>query len=81
VISSDRAGDTTETLIEYVGGGEVNRDANTLTMPWIDGSIRIELPPYSLDLMIIIIAIISTILIGRRTPIATALQQVFYETE
>ena len=81
VISSDRAGDTTETLIEYAGGGEVNRDANTLSIPWIDGCIRIGLPPHSLDIMIVITAIVSTILIGRKTPIATTLQQVFYETE
>lgn len=80
VISTDRAGDSTETYIEY-SGGDMNRGADTLLVPWIEGTMKIELPPYMLDISIFLIAIISTILIGKKTPLAATLQQVFYETK
>ncbi len=80
VISTDRAGDSTETYIEYYGG-DMNRGADTLLVPWIEGTMKIELPPYMLDISIFLIAIISTILIGKKTPLAATLQQVFYETK
>lgn len=80
VISNDRAGDSTETFIEYQGS-DMNRDGNTLLIPWIDGTMKAELPPFMLDFSILLIAIIATVLIGKRTPLATTLQQVFYETK
>ena len=80
VISNDRAGDSTETFIEYQGS-DMNRDGNTLLIPWIDGTMKAELPPFMLDLSILLIAIIATVLIGKKTPLATTLQQVFYETK
>jgi len=80
VISTDRAGDSTETYIEY-SGGDMNRGADTLLVPWIEGTMKIELPPYMLDISIFLIAIISTILIGKKTTLAATLQQVFYETK
>ncbi len=80
VISTDRAGDSTETYIEYYGG-DMNRGADTLLVPWIEGTMKIELPPYMLDISIFLIAIISTILIGKKTPLIATLQQVFYETK
>jgi hypothetical protein len=59
----------------------MNRGADTLLVPWIEGTMKIELPPYMLDISIFLIAIISTILIGKKTPLAATLQQVFYETK
>lgn len=79
IISTDRAGDSTETYIEY-SGGDMNRGSNTLLVPWVDGTVKIELPPFMLDISILLIAIVSTILIGKKTPLAATLQQVFYES-
>jgi len=80
VISTDRAGDSTETYIEYQGS-DMNRDSNTLLIPWIDGTVKMQLPPFMLDISLVFIALISTVLIGKKTPLATTLQQVFYETK
>ncbi len=80
VISTDRAGESTETFIEYQGS-DMNRGSNTLLIPWIDGTMKLELPPFLLDISLIFIALISTIIIGKKTPLATTLQQVFYETK
>lgn len=80
VISSDRAGDTTETFIEYKGS-DMNRGENTLLIPWIDGTIKAQLPPFLLDISIFISALIATILIGKKTPFTHQLQQVFYESK
>lgn len=80
VISTDRAGDSTEAFIEYAGG-DMNRDSNTLLIPWIDGTVKAEFPPLMLDISIFLIAVVSTVIIGRKTPIATTLQQVFYESK
>lgn len=80
VTSTDRAGSSTEAFIEYKGSDMI-RDSNTLLVPWFDGTKKIELPPYVLDFSILLIATIATILIGRKTPLATTLQQVFYETK
>lgn len=80
VISTDRAGESTETYIEY-SGGDMNRGTDTLFVPWIEGTMKVELPPFMLDISIFLIAIISTIIIGKKTPLATTLQQVFYETK
>lgn len=80
VISSDRAGDTTETFIEYKGS-DMNRGDNTLLIPWVDGAIKVELPPFLLDISIFLIALIATVVIGKRTPFTRQLQQVFYESK
>jgi hypothetical protein len=80
VISTDRAGDSTETFIEYQGS-DMNRGSNTLLIPWIDGAIKMELPQFMLDILLVIIAILLTVIIGKRTPFTTALQQVFYDTK
>ncbi|MBS3778659.1 MAG: hypothetical protein KGY50_05165 [Candidatus Thermoplasmatota archaeon] len=80
IISNDRAGDSTETFIEYQGS-DMNRDSNTLLIPWIDGTMKAELPPFMLDISILLIAVVATVLIGKKTPLATTLQQVFYETK
>ncbi len=80
VTSTDRAGSSTEAFIEYKGSDMI-RDSNTLLVPWFDGTKKIELPPYVLDFSILFIATVATILIGRKTPLATTLQQVFYETK
>ncbi len=80
VVSSDRAGDTTETFIEYTGS-DMNRGENTLLIPWIDGTIKAQLPPFLLDISIFISALIATILIGKKTPFTHQLQQVFYESK
>jgi hypothetical protein len=80
IISTDRAGDSTEAFIEYKGS-DLIRDSNTLLIPWIDGTVKAEFPPYLLDISIFFIAVISTVIIGRKTPIATTLQQVFYESK
>ena len=80
VISNDRAGDTTETFIEYKGS-DMNRGENTLLIPWIDGTFKTELPPFMLDLSILLISIVATIVIGKKTPLSTTLQQVFYESK
>lgn len=80
VISTDRAGDSTETYIEYAGS-DLNRDSNTLLIPWIDGTMKLELPPYMLDILLALIAVFVTVIIGKKTPLATTLQQVFYEAK
>lgn len=80
VISSDRAGDTTETFIEYKAS-DMNRGENTLLIPWIDGTIKAELPPFLLDISIFISALVATIVIGKKTPFTHQLQQVFYESK
>lgn len=80
VISTDRAGDSTETFIEYQGS-DMNRGSNTLLIPWIDGAIKLELPSLMLDIFLVLIAILLTVIIGKRTPFTTALQQVFYDTK
>jgi hypothetical protein len=80
IISSDRAGDTTETFIEYKGS-DMNRGDNTMLIPWIDGTIKVELPRYLLDITIFLTALIATVMIGKRTPFAHQLQQVFYESK
>ncbi len=80
VISSDRAGDSTETFIEYKGS-DMNRDANILLIPWIDGTIKVELPAYVLEISLLFMAIIATVLIGKKTPFVSQFQQVFYETK
>jgi hypothetical protein len=80
IISNDRAGDSTETFIEYQGS-DMNRDSNTLLIPWIYGTIKAELPPYILDLSLLVITLIATVLIGKKTPLGTTLQRVFYETK
>lgn len=80
VISTDRAGDSTEAFIEYAGS-DIIRDSNILLIPWIGGTIKIELPPYILDIFIVLIATIITILVGRKTQFAAALNQVFYASK
>ena len=80
IISTDRAGDSTEIWVEYKGS-DMTRNENILLIPWIGGSFKLEFPPFTLDILIVIIATIATIIIGRKTPIATALQQVIYESE
>ncbi|MDG6217912.1 MAG: hypothetical protein QCI00_00535 [Candidatus Thermoplasmatota archaeon] len=78
VTATDRAGVSTEAFVEYKGSDMI-RDSNTLLIPWFDGAVKIELPPFVLDISILLIAMVATILIGRKTPLATTLQQVFYE--
>lgn len=80
VTATDRAGASSEAFIEYKGSDMI-RDSNTLLIPWFDGTVKVDLPPYVLDISIILIAAVATILIGRKTPLATTLQQVFYEAK
>lgn len=80
IISTDREGDSTEAFIEYKGS-DLIRDSNTLLIPWVDGTVKAEFPPFVLDISIFMIAVVSTVIIGRKTPIATTLQQVFYESK
>jgi hypothetical protein len=80
VISEDRSGDSTEAFLEYKGSDMI-RESNTLLIPWFDGTVKVQLPPFALDLLIILIATIATFVIVRKTPLPTTLQQVFYETK
>lgn len=80
VISEDRSGDSTEAFLEYKGSDMI-RESNILLIPWFDGTVKVELPPFALDFFIILIATIATIFIGKKTPLPTTLQQVFYEAK
>jgi len=78
VIAEDRVGDTAETFVEYYAGGDIQRDSNTLFIPWINNNIKLVLPPHLLDVSILIVAILSTVYIGKKSQFSETLQKVFY---
>jgi len=81
VITEDRVGDTAETFVEYYAGGDIQRDSNTLFIPWINKNIKLVLPPHLLDISILLVAIISTVYIGKKSQFSETLQKVFYGTK
>jgi hypothetical protein len=81
IIAEDRAGDSAETFVEYYAGGDAHRDSDTLLIPWIDGTIKWSLPPYLLDMLILFMAILGTVYIGKKSHFSQTLQKVFYETK
>jgi len=81
IITEDRAGDTAETFVEYYAGSDVQREDNTLLIPWIDGTIRWSFPPYLLDILILFLTIVGTVYIGKKSHFNQTLQKVFYEAK
>jgi hypothetical protein len=75
--TTDRAGSFAETIIEY-RGGDMMRDQNTLLIPWIDGTVKLELPPFLLDTLLILISGIGAVWLGKRLKITSMVNQVLY---
>ena len=67
-----------ETIIEY-RGADIMRDQNTLLIPWIDGTVKIVLPPGVLDFFIVAISGILAIIGARKLRIIDAINKVIYE--
>jgi hypothetical protein len=78
IISTDRAGAVAETIVEY-RGGDMMRDQNTLLIPWIDGMVKIVLPPYVLDISLLGFSALAAVFLARKLKIGLMMQRVLYE--
>jgi hypothetical protein len=75
---TDRAGAMAETVIEY-RGEDMMRDQNTLIVPWIDGTVKIVLPPGVLDLFLVAFSCVLAFTVAKKLRIIELMNQVFYE--
>jgi hypothetical protein len=76
ILIEDRGGSTATSEIDY-SSEDLERSGNFITFPGFDGPVSIEVSPYLLDILALILAIISTIIIVRKTKITKLIKIVY----
>ena len=79
IIAYDRSGATATIQIDYTSE-ELTRSRNIIIIPGITKSTILEIPPYLLDIIAIIISILVTWCIIRKTDITKIMRAIYEET-